>query len=83
MSSSKSIFNYSLATKVTDVLHKSYLFCTPMLSILASLCENFLHESITPFPKQGSHSHRMSGKVMEKYVVMESHGKVMENNKNK
>ena len=31
---------------------------------------------------QGSHSHGKSGKVMEKFVVMESHGKVMENNKN-
>ena len=30
---------------------------------------------------QGSHSHGNSGKVMEKFVVMESHGKVMENNK--
>ena len=31
---------------------------------------------------QGSHSHGKSGKVMEKFLVMESHGKVMENNKN-
>ena len=31
---------------------------------------------------QGSHSHGKSGKVMEKVVVMESHGKVTENNKN-
>ena len=30
----------------------------------------------------GSHIHGKSGKVMEKFVVMESHGKVMENNKN-
>ena len=27
---------------------------------------------------QGSHSHGKSGKVMEKFVVMESHGKVTE-----
>ena len=32
--------------------------------------------------EQGSHSHGKSGKVMEKLVVMESHGKVMENEKN-
>ena len=28
---------------------------------------------------QGSHSHGKSGNVMEKFVIMESHGKVMEN----
>ena len=32
--------------------------------------------------EQGSHSHGKSDKVMEKFVVMESHGKVMENDKN-
>ena len=31
---------------------------------------------------QGSRSHGKSGKVMEKFVVIESLGKVMENNKN-
>ena len=31
---------------------------------------------------QGSHSHGKSGKVMEKFAVMESQGKVMENQKN-
>ena len=30
----------------------------------------------------GSRIHGKSGKVMEKFVVMESHGKVMENNEN-
>ena len=38
------------------------------------------------FPKydslQGSHSHGKSGKVIEKFVVVENHGKVMENNRN-
>ena len=33
-------------------------------------------------PVHGSHSHGKSGKVMEKFEVMESHGKVMEDNKN-
>ena len=32
--------------------------------------------------KQGSHSHGKSGKIMEKFMVLESHGKVMEYNKN-
>ena len=32
--------------------------------------------------EQGSHSHRKSGKIMEKFVVIESQGKVMENDKN-
>ena len=31
---------------------------------------------------QGSHSHGKSWKILEKKVVMESHGKVMENSKN-
>ena len=38
--------------------------------------------SVTFTALQGSHSHGKSGKVMEKFVVMESHGKVMDNKKN-
>ena len=29
--------------------------------------------------RQGSHSHGKSGKVVEKHMVMESHGKIMGN----
>ena len=41
-----------------------------------------IHSKKVSLHMQGSHSHGKSGKVMEKFVVMESHGKVMENNKN-
>ena len=53
-------------------------FCVPFLCNLP-VSEVFFAQTCH---KQGSHNRGKSGEVMEKFVVMESHGKVMENNKN-